>query len=501
MGDFSKRIANLSPEKLDLLARRLAERGGARPAEQAITRRSGGGNRAPLSYAQRRMWVLHEFDPASTAFNIPAAVRLRGRLDVALLERSLAETVRRHESLRTTFEEAEDETVQVIHAPPGWSLPALDFSAMPADERESETRSVVRAEAARAFDLRRGPLLRTTLLRLSPDEHLLLLTIHHIVSDGWSMGVLIREVAALYEGFGRGADSPLEELPLQYADYAAWQCGWLEGEEARRQLDYWRRQLAGMPPVLDLQADHERPAVLSHRGAEQIVKLDDELTRGLKGLARQSGVTLFALTLAAFKVLLMRRTGREDIVVGTNIANRNRGAVRDLIGFFINNLVLRTDLSGNPTFRECLERVRTVTVAAFANQDLPFEMLVEALRPERFGNHTPLFQVMFFHQSNGPLELELHGLHLSLLNIGSSTAVFDLSMTVEEGQTEVYIHLSYDSDLFLPSTVARMLDHYHNLLRSVVVNPGERIGSLCMSTSVENARLLDSFNAALEEAV
>ena len=499
MSDFSQRIANLSPEKLELLASRLARRDGPRPQGQTISRRQPPGDRAPLSYAQRRMWILYQLDPTSAAFNIPTAVRLRGPLNPSALGRSLSEVVRRHESLRTTFDEVEGRPVQLINEPAEWRLPTVDLSHVPAAAREAEAHSLAAAGAGQVFDLRRGPVMRTTLVRLAAEEHLLLLVVHHIVSDGWSMGLLVREVKQLYGAYVRGVEPQLPELPLQYADYAEWQMEWLAGDEMRRQFEYWRGHLAGAPPFLELQADRERPPVLSHTGAGQLAKLDDGLARGARELARQSGVTTFTLMLAVFMVLLCRHTRREDVVVGTNSANRNRGAIQNLIGFFVNDLVLRADLSGNPTFRECLDRVGEVTLEAYAHQDVPFELLVEELRPERVRNHTPLFQVMFLLQKNSPLTSLSDGLELSPVNVESRTAAFDLTMIVEEGARETYIHLTYDTELFLPSTVGRMLQHYQNLLRSVVNDPGQRIAALSMSTQDESEKVLDDFNAAFGE--
>lgn len=499
MSDFSQRIAKLSPEKLELLARRLARRDGPRPPAPTISRRQNPGDRAPLSYAQRRMWILYQLDPASAAFNIPAAVSLRGPLNAPALERSLSEVVRRHESLRTTFDEVDGQPVQVINAPSEWKLPLVDLSDVPAAARKAEARSFATAEAGRVFDLRRGPLLRATLVRLSAEQHRLLLVVHHIVSDGWSMGLLVSEVGQLYGAYSRGVEPQLPELPLQYADYAEWQQEWLAGEPLRRQLEYWRRQLAGAPPFLELQSDRERPPVLSHRGAEQWASLDDELVRGTRELAQQAGVTTFTLMLAVFMVLLCRYTRREDIIVGTNSANRNRGAIQNLIGFFVNNLVLRADLSGNPTFRECLDRVREMTLEAYAHQDVPFELLVEELRPQRVRNHTPLFQVMFLLQRNSPETLVIDGLELTALNVLGSKAVFDLTMIVEEAKHETYVHLSYNTELFLPSTMERMLQHYQNLLRAVVEDCDRRIAALSMSTRDEDEELLDGFNAAFGE--
>ena len=499
MSNISQRIANLSPEKLEQLALLLARDRKAAPTEETISPRKSVGP-APLSFAQRRMWILHQLDPTSAAFNISMAMRLTGRLDFTALKRSLSEVVRRHESLRTTFDEVEGQPVQIVNEPGESSLARVDLSLLDDPERrKAAIRKFVNAEGSRPFDLRLGPVLRATLLKLSAEEHMLLLSVHHIVSDGWSMGLLVKEVGHLYGAYSGGKEPQLPELPLQYSDYAEWQKNWLASNSLRRQLDYWRNQLAGAPPDLELQTDWERPAVLSQKGGAQSLQLDEKLAQRTRELAKQSRVTLFTLMLAVFKVLLLRYTGQEDIVAGTNVANRNRGAIQNLIGFFVNNLVLRTDLSGNPTFRECLARVNATALDAYANQDVPFEMLLEELQPQRVRNRTPLFQVMFLLQQSGPLTSVINDLEFTALNVETGTSTFDLMMVVEEGPGEIYLHLSYSSDLFAPSTIERMLQHYENLLRSAVAKPDERIATLSMSSDEEYAQLLEGFNVALGE--
>jgi len=498
MSDFSQRIASLSPQKLEQLAQLLARRQESVPSAQTITRRKSTGP-APLSFAQRRMWFLHQLDPTSAAFNIALAMRLTGPVDLSAMERSLLEVTRRHESLRTTFDEIDGEPVQIVNPPGKRALTTIDLSAFNKDERRSERRAFAKAEALRPFDLRLGPLQRATVIRLSPAEHILLLVVHHIVSDGWSMGLLVKEIGDLYSAYSRGEEPQLSELPLQYADYAQWQKEWLASHGLQQQLKYWREQLAGAPPVLDLQTDWERPAVLGQSGAVQLLKLDVELVQRIRELAKASQVTLFTLMLAVFKVLLHRYTGQEDIVLGTNIANRNRGAIQNVIGFFVNNLVLRSDLSGNPTFRECLARVNTTALEAYAHQDVPFELLLEELHPERVRNQTPLFQVMFLLQQSGPMTSVIDEVEFSALKLETGTSTFDLTMVVEEDNSEIYLHLSYNTDLFAPSTVNRMLQHYEKLLQSVVARPDERIATLSMSSDEEYAQLLHSFNAALAD--
>ncbi|MGH7828765.1 MAG: condensation domain-containing protein, partial [Candidatus Binatia bacterium] len=325
--------------------------------------------KVPLSFAQQRLWFLDQYEPGSSVYNIPSALRLKGALNVPALERSLSEIVRRHEALRTTFAVIDGEPFQVIAPALPVSLPIVDLTDRPGSEREKEAQTIAAEHAQKPFDLSQGPLLRVFLLHLGEDDHILLLTMHHIVSDGWSRGVLYRELSVLYEAYTQGKPSPLAELPIQYADFAFWQRQWLQGEVLENQLLYWKKQLEGAPALLNLPTDRPRPAVQSYRGGSRSIELSQELTQGLKALSAQEGVTLFMTLLAAFQTLLHRYTGQNDIVVGSPIANRNRAEIEGLIGFFVNTLVMRTDLSGNPTFKELLTRVRETTLEAYTHQD------------------------------------------------------------------------------------------------------------------------------------
>ncbi|MEP6708146.1 MAG: condensation domain-containing protein, partial [Pyrinomonadaceae bacterium] len=326
-----------------------------------------------LSYGQQRLWFLQQLEPESAAYNIRVAVRLRGELKVGALTASLNEIVRRHESLRTRFAVVAGEPVQLIDEAADCGLELVDLQGLEASEREGEAERQARAEGERAFNLEAGPLLRVRLLQLGAAEHVLLLTLHHIISDGWSLGVLFKELGRLYEAYGRGAESPLAELAVQYGDYASWQREQLQGEVLAEQMSYWQEQLRGAPALLELPLDRPRPALQSYAGRRQRVELSRELTRALKELSRGEGVTLFMTLLAAFQVLLARYTGQQDIVVGTPVAGRNRVEVEGLIGFFLNTLPLRTELRGQPSFRELLQRVKHVCLQAYAHQDLPFE--------------------------------------------------------------------------------------------------------------------------------
>ncbi len=464
-------------------------RGAEKLEAPAITRVSRDGELV-LSFAQQRLWFLDQLEPGSNAYNMGAAVRLQGTLDFTALEQSFREVIRRHESLRTRFGVVNGVPVQVIDETPEFSLPVLDLSTVAEAERDAEARRVGAEETQRPFDLSTGPLLRASVLRLSEQEHVLVFTMHHIVSDGWSIGVLVRELTTLYEAYTKGEESPLPELKIQYADYANWQREWLQGEVLEQQLGYWKKQLAGAPPVLELPTDYPRPAVQTFNGAHRSLRLTAELSRGLKELTQREGVTLFMTLLAAFQTLLSRYSGQDDIVVSTGIANRNRAETEPLIGFFVNTLVLRTDLSGEPTFRELLARVREVTLGAYAHQDVPFELLVEALAPQRDPRYTPLFQVMLVLQNPQQGEVaKLDGLRVSGMGGESGAAKFDLTLFVEEQGDELGLVLEYNTDLFAAATIEEMLESFQRLMAGIVAEPGRSISSIELIDAAEWRRL------------
>ncbi|MDQ3942480.1 MAG: condensation domain-containing protein, partial [Actinomycetota bacterium] len=493
LGDsLSERIADLSPAKRALLELRLKQKGSGASHGRAIPRRTERGP-APLSFAQERLWFLDQLEPGNPVYNRPAAVRLTGPLDVRALERGLSEIVRRHEILRTTFPAEAGRPVQRIAPPRPLSLTVTDLGGLPESEREAQARRLAREETRRPFELARGPLLRASLLRLGDEEHVLLLTMHHIASDGWSDAVFFRELAALYEAFSTGEPSPLAELPIQYVDYTVWQRQWLAGEVLDEQLGYWKRQLADVS-ALQLPTDRPRPAVQTHRGARQELMLPGPLTEALKDLSRREGATLFMVLLAAFQALLARYSGQEDIAVGTPIAGRNRAETEGLIGFFVNTLVLRTDLSGDPTFRELLGRVRETTLEAYAHQDLPFEKLVEELEPQRDLSRTPLFQVMFALQNVPQQDPELADLTLSRLRVESGTAKFDLTLSMIEEAKGLKGSLEYNTDLFEAATIERMLGHFRTLLEGIMTEPERRISELPLLTEAERHQLLVEWN-------
>ena len=447
----------------------------------------------PLSFAQQRLWFLHQFEPDSNAYNIPIPLHLEGAVEHAVLERTLNELVRRHEVLRTAFVTVDGQPLQVIAPAQRMHLPQVDLSELPESVRRAEANRLAREEAQRPFNLSQGPLLRATLLRLAPEEYFFLLTMHHIVSDGWSMGVFTKEVAQLYTAFARGENSPLAELPVQYADFAVWQRNWLTGDVLERHLAYWRKQLAGAPGLLELPTDRPRPPVQTHRGASHSLILSDELSERLNALSREHGATLFMTLLAAFQTLLMRYTGQEDISTGTPVAGRDRLETEPLIGFFINTLVIRTDLGGDPTFTELLGRVREVVLGAQQHQNLPFEKLVDDLQVERSLDHTPLFQAVFVLQNAGQETLELPGLKLNSVVAGLKTVKFDLTLEVVESGRNTRCGLEYNADLFDSATIKRMLGHWHTLIEAIAADPTVRLSELPLLTDSEH-QLLSSWN-------
>ncbi|MBA3439856.1 MAG: amino acid adenylation domain-containing protein, partial [Pyrinomonadaceae bacterium] len=440
----------------------------------------------PLSFAQQRLWFLDQLEDGTAAYNVPDAIRLTGRLDRGALNRTLDALVARHESLRTTFASGtRGQGVQVISSRMSVDLPVVDLGDLPPVEREAEAERLIKEEVQRPFDLGRGPLVRARLVRLTADEHILLLVMHHIVSDGWSAGVLFRELGALYGAYVQGQESPLGELAIQYADYAVWQRAWLQGEALERQLAYWRKHLAGAPPVTELPTDRPRPEVQSYRGAYERQKLPKKMTEELKTLSQQESVTPFMTLVATFQTFLYRYTNQTDIIVGTDVANRNRAEVEDLIGFFLNHLVLRTDMSGDPTFKELLSRVKEVALGAYEHQEVPFDKLVEALRPERSLSYTPLFQVLFVLQNAPVAPLKLPGLTLASIEFDNEMSKYDLALFMEETEEGFIGTWVYKTDLFERATVTRMMNHFEILLGSVLAQPDARLNALEIYTETE----------------
>jgi len=448
----------------------------------------------PLSFAQERLWFLDQLQPGSAFYNIPAALRLRGALDAEALERALGEIVRRHEALRTTFTDRDGTPLQVIAPFGGFRVPVRDLSGLDGAAREAQVRRLASEDATEPFDLAAGPLFRASLLRLDAEEHVLLVCMHHVVSDGWSMGVLFRELSALYGAFREGRTSPLRELPVQYADYALWQRRHLRADAVEGELAYWRERLAGAPALLELPTDHPRPAVQSYRGTREAVELPGELLARLRALGRSEGTTLYMTLLAAFQVLLSRYSGSEDVVVGSPIAGRTRREVEELIGFFVNTLVLRTDLGGDPSFREVLRRVREAALGAYAHQDVPFERLVAELQPERSLSHSPLFQVLFSVTDAGDAGANLPGVSTESVESVISTTQFDLHLAFSEGPGGFLAVMRYSTDLFERRTIARMLGHLEQVLEEVVEDAELRLSRLRVMGAAERRRVLEEWN-------
>ena len=489
MNDVSARLASLTPEERASLVMQLKRKAQhtEKTPDQTIPRRENATD-APLSFAQQRLWFLHQLEPGNTAYHLPLYYRLDGPLDIKAFERSLNEIVRRHEMLRTVFREKNGTAVQIVLPSLHIELPLIDLSRRSRAEAEWEVKHLIDAEAAQPFSLEDGPLLRAKLLKVSEDEHGFLLVLHHIVTDGWSMDIFMADLVALYEAFSAGEPSLLEELSLQYRDFAAWQRASLTGERLEEQLAYWKEQLSGDLPVLELPTDHPRPLRMTYAGADQFFDVTHSLTEKLNELSHREGATLFMTLLAAFLTLLHRYTGQADILLGTAIAGRNRREIENLIGFFVNTLVLRTDLFGNPTFRELLGRVREVALGAYEHQELPFEKLVEELQPERDMSRQPFFQVMFNLQTFPAERPATGGLTIAPIDIGDQTR-FDLEFhlwVVPEGLAGP---LLYNTDLFERATIERMLTHFQTLLEGIVANPNARLSELPLLTKEERVQV------------
>jgi amino acid adenylation domain-containing protein len=445
----------------------------------------------PLSFAQQRLWFLDQLEPGSSAYHLSGMFRLSGPLLATALEHSLNEIIRRHESLRTTFVVVGDQPVQVIA--PSLTVPLLvfDFTGPVHSDREEEARQLLAEEARRRFDLARGPLLRAILVRLGEREHQLLLTLHHIISDGWSMGVLYRELSILYDAFCRGEGSPLPELTQQYADFTLWQRAWLQGEILESQVSYWKQQLEGAPAILSLPKDRPASAAQSSRAARHSLELSEELAEGLIRLSRREGATLYMTLLAAFQTLLHRHTGQEDIVVGSPIANRNRSEIEELIGFFVNTLVLRSKFSGAPTFKELLTQVKELALGAYAHQDLPFEKLVEEIHPQRSLHHTPLFQVLFNMINPEDAQIELRGLTVERMVSSSGESKFDMTLYVRQQDNRISLSLVYRVELFDDRRMIGFLQQYRHLLEQIAAAPEKPIRDYSLVTPESRALLPD----------
>ncbi|MCT7952156.1 amino acid adenylation domain-containing protein [Ancylothrix sp. C2] len=448
----------------------------------------------PLSFAQERLWFFDQLEPGNPFYNLCGAVRMTGEINAEALRQSIEKIIDRHEILRTSFTSAEKQPIQVIKAVGNFWLPIIDLSNFDACKREEKVQKLSAEEAKLPFDLTQANLLRAKLLRLSESEHILLLSAHHIIFDGWSLGVFLRELAAFYQGFVDNNLAEIPALPVQYADFANWQRQQMQGEKVETQLAYWKEQLKGSETILNLPTDFARPAVQSYKGSRQLFELPEHLTEAIKQLSRTEKTTVFMTLLAAFKTLLYRYTGQEDILIGSPIAGRNTSETESLIGFFVNTLVLRSNLTGNLTLRELLAQIREVSLGAYAHQELPFEKLVEELQPERNLSHAPLFQVMFAFQNASEFALELPGLSLNCQQIHTGTTNFDLTLEIEATETTIKGWFEYSTDLFKPATIARMTGHFQNLLESIVANSAARLSDLSLLTKAETQQLLFEWN-------
>ncbi|HEX8436630.1 amino acid adenylation domain-containing protein, partial [Archangium sp.] len=486
-----------TPERLAARVETLVQQ--AAGAKVPPLKRAAREGKLPLSFAQQRLWFLDQMEPGSASYNIPFAVTLRGAVDAEALEKSLAEVVRRHEALRTTFEEVDGQPVQHIQPAGSFRLERADVSHLPEAQREAAARQHVETAARKPFHLGRELMLKALLVKVGPAERVLVVNMHHIASDGWSLGVFVKELAALYEAYSEGKEAALPELPVQYADYAVWQRGWLKDEVLGEQVEYWRQKLAGVAP-LELPTDKPRPAVQTYRGATVPVKLPGALSKQVVALAQQEGVTPFMLLLAAWQTLLGRYSGQQDVSVGMPIAGRRQAEVEGLIGFFVNTLVVRTQVEGTKSFRELLAQVKEAALGAYAHQDVPFEKLVEELKPERNLGRAPLFQVMFSLQNASMPELEVKGLTLRQVDVKRDTAKFDLSLALTDTAEGLHGSLEYSTDLYEAGTVERMVRHFQVLLESVVARPEARVGELALLEAAERQQVLVAWNPTRVES-
>jgi Condensation domain/TubC N-terminal docking domain len=451
----------------------------------------------PLSFAQERLWFLNQLEGSSATYNGYVALHITGDIDLNSFRRALSEIVRRHQVLRTSFQTVNGTPIQIVDTEATINIQIVDLQQLVASEAESSLQQYLQQEAATPFDLEIAPLIRCSLLQLSNIKHVLVVTIHHIVSDAWSTGILIQELSVLYPAFCAGEPSPLPELTIQYTDFAIWQRQYLSGVVLETQLNYWHQHLQGAPELLQLPTDRPRPSIQTYRGTTQSFILSTDLIQKLQILSRESDATLFMTLSAAFSTLLHRYSGQSDILIGSPIANRNRSEIEPLIGFFANTLVLRTSFEDNPSFEQLLSQVRETTLQAYEHQDVPFERVVEVLKPERSLSHSPLFQVLFVLQNTPTRELTLPGITLRKLNQNSTTAKFDLTLSISESDQGFVETWEYNTDLFDESTIERMAAHYHHLLSAIVENPHQTVGQLPLLSEAERHQLQIIYSKAI----
>ncbi|MCP6760233.1 MAG: amino acid adenylation domain-containing protein [Fischerella sp. CENA71] len=484
-----KHHSNLSPAKKALLEK---WKGGKFQADTIPKRQIS--QSIPLSFSQQRLWFIDQLYHGSSFYNIPIAFHIKGQLNITVLQQSLNEILKRHEIWRTNFRLVNGEPIQEIIPDLTWELPIINLEHLFGKDWEAEVKQLAAQEATKPFNLAKGLLVRATLLKLNEQEHVLLVTMHHIITDGWSCGVFLRELSTLYAAFSKNQPSPLPPVPIQYADFTIWQRDRIQGKFLATQLNYWKQQLSIELPVLQLPTDRPRPSVISFNGAKQYFTLSTTLTDALRQLSQQEDATLFMTLLAAFNILLYHYTDQEDILIGSPIANRNRAELEGMLGLFVNTLVLRNNLSGNPSFREFLHRVREVTLNAYAHQDLPFEMLVEELQPERDLSRNPLYEVMFVLQNTPTSVQEVSGLTLRTLEFDSGTAQLDIFLSMFESQEGLTGCLEYNTDIFDVTTISQFLNHFQTLLANIIANPEQRICNLSLLNYSEKEQLLFKLN-------
>ncbi|HSK73831.1 MAG TPA: condensation domain-containing protein, partial [Pyrinomonadaceae bacterium] len=491
-GVLTERLESLSPAKRALLEIKLKEKSGAPKSSFSIPKRKNSAI-APLSFNQESLLFMEQLNPNTATYNLYEAVRLTGNLNLEALQQTLDSIAARHESLRTTFREINNQSYQIIVPPKSVPIQIIDLSQTPFENREREAFEIMTAEVNRPMDLQSGSLIKVTLVKVSEQENFLLVLMHHIISDGWSVGVFWKEFASFYKSFSEGKTPELPKLPIQFGDYAAWSREQLE-RDLERQTEYWKNQLQAAPALLELPTDRPRPVVQSFRGAQEISVFPIKIRDGLKKISQQENATLFMTLLAAFNVLLARYTGQEDLIVGSPIAGRNKTEAENLIGFFVNTLALRGDLSGNPTFRELLYRIKNTTLEAFSHQELPFEKVVAAVQPERSLSYNPIFQVAFALQGNSESSLKLPELEAQPIKLGSVTAKFDLFLSARETADGLAVTIEYSTDLFDSTTIQRLMSHYQNLLEALVADPNRRVSELQFLSETELHQLLVDWN-------
>lgn len=492
MADLDTLMSSLSPEKRALLERRLMEKRAAAARQQAIPRRSTQGP-CPLSFAQELMWLLdHLID--TSAYHVPRALRIKGPLNVDALEYALNKIIERHEILRTTYQAVDGKPMQFVSPSATLKIQRIDLRGLEKEEREIEANRILVEEGRRRFDFVNDLMLRAFLMRLDEHEHILLLVSHHIASDGQSKAVLFRELKTFYLAFCENKTAHLPELSLQYSDYAVWQREWLQGEVLENHLSYWRNTLAGAPMLLELPTDRPRPASQSFAGARQFLRCPDGMLENFKALNRREGTTMFMTMLAAFGTLLYRWSGQEDMLIGTPVSGRSRTEVEPLIGYFSNSVVLRVAMSGDPTFRELMQRVKEVSLGAYSHQDLPFEKLVVEMQPQRDLSYSPVYQIMFSVGEHKDLGLELPGLQIDPIIIDRGVAKFDMTLGMTEFRQSLMCNIEYCSALFEASTMQRLANHFQNLLQGVIANPDQHISELPMLSPEDRKKFVYGWN-------